>query len=296
MIKFVNAKINLGLNVVSNRDDGYHNLETVFLPVGIESGMPQQPEAFDDILEITLEKDKPTGCRFQFMGRRVDCPMEKNLVVKGATLFLKSYFDKVGLDDRLGLFNIILDKHLPDGAGLGGGSADASFTLLSLNEILDFPFDDGELRKMALRLGADCPFFIYNEPCFAEGIGEVISPIALDVKGCWLLIVKPDIYVSTGEAFSGIVPKMPEFDLRKLPLLPLENWRGRVKNDFEDSVFPLFPELGKIKEHLYSRGAVYASMSGSGSSLYGIFHDGVLASEAASFFSSTYPGVWLFKI
>ncbi len=121
MIKFVNAKINLGLNIVGRREDGYHNLETVFFPVGIESGMPQQPEPFDDILEVNLDRNRATGCRFQIMGRKVDCEPENNLVVKATTLFVRSYFDKVGIDDSLGLFNINLDKHLPSGAGLEGG-------------------------------------------------------------------------------------------------------------------------------------------------------------------------------
>lgn len=164
MIKFVNAKINLGLNIVGKREDGYHNLETVFYPVGIESGMPQQPEAFDDILEVTIEKGKPTGCRFQLMGRRIDCEPEKNLVVKATRLFMRSYFDRTGIDEKLGMINVVLDKHLPDGAGLGGGSADASFALMALNEVLDSPFSREELVRMSLRLGADCPFFIYNTP------------------------------------------------------------------------------------------------------------------------------------
>ncbi|MDE6143865.1 MAG: 4-(cytidine 5'-diphospho)-2-C-methyl-D-erythritol kinase, partial [Muribaculaceae bacterium] len=200
MIKFVNAKINLGLNIVRRREDGYHDLETVFYPVGIESGMPQQPEPFDDILEVFIEKGKDTGCRFQFMGRRVDCEPEKNLVVKATTLFIKTYFDKEGIDDRLGLVNVVLDKHLPDGAGLGGGSADASFTLMALNELMDFPFSESELTRMALRLGADCPFFIRNTPCFAEGIGEILHPVEIDLKGRWLLVVKPPVYVSTKDA------------------------------------------------------------------------------------------------
>ena len=181
MIKFVNAKINIGLNIVGKREDGYHNLETVFFPVGIESGMPQQPEPFDDILELTVDGNKPGGCRFQLMGRRINCVPEKNLVVKATTLFLRRYYEKQEQIVDHGLFNLILDKHLPDGAGLGGGSADASFCLMALNEILDEPFSTAELSEMALKLGADCPFFIYNRPCFAEGIGEVLTPLELNL-------------------------------------------------------------------------------------------------------------------
>lgn len=296
MIKFVNAKINLGLNIVGKREDGYHNLETVFFPVGIESGMPQQPEAFDDILEVTLVEGKPTGCKFQLMGRKIDCNPENNLVVKAATLFIRSYFDKFGVAEDMGMITVTLDKHLPDGAGLGGGSADASFTLLALNELLGDPFSAEELARLALRLGADCPFFIYNTPCFAEGIGEVLNPVEIDLKGKWLLIVKPSVYVSTKDAFSGIKPRRPEFDLRFLQYLPLEEWRGKVRNDFEDSIFPLHPELAEIKESLYESGAVYASMSGSGSSLYGIFGSEEKAKSCLELFRSTYDSVWLFRI
>jgi 4-diphosphocytidyl-2-C-methyl-D-erythritol kinase len=293
MIKFVNAKINLGLNIVAKREDGYHDLETVFFPVGIESGMPQQPQAFDDILEMNFQPGNQTGCKFQMMGRRIDCPPEKNLVVKATSLFLRSYLDKFGADDDLGMFTITLDKHLPDGAGLGGGSADASFTLVTLNELLGERFTKSELADMARRLGADCPFFIYNTPCFAEGIGEILNPVEIDLKGNWLLIVKPDVYVSTKDAFSGVKPRRPDFDLRFLHYLPLDQWRGKVVNDFEETVFPKYPELARIKERLYEQGAVYASMSGSGSAIYGIFSDGERAKAALD---TTNEGVWLFRL
>lgn len=296
MIKFVNAKINLGLNIVRKRDDGYHDLETVFFPVGLESGMPQQPQAFDDILEVTMVPGKANGCRFQFMGKKMTCSPEKNLVVRGAQIFFQNYLDKVGVMEASGMFNVTLDKHLPDGAGLGGGSADASFCLSMLNEITGNVFSEKELARMALRLGADCPFFIYNTPSFAEGVGEILTPIELDLKGKWLLIVKPEVSVSTKEAFSGVTPKKPKFDLRFLPHLPLEKWRGNVVNDFEESVFPIYPELKALKEDLYLSGAVYASMSGSGSALYGIFSDEKLARAAQNAFDSTNNGVWLFGL
>ncbi len=296
MIKFVNAKINIGLNVVAKREDGYHDIETVFFPVGIESGMPQQPEPFDDILELNLERGRQAGCRFQLMGRRLDCDPQKNLVVKAATVFLHKYYEKYGVEGEQGLFNIILDKHLPDGAGLGGGSADATFTLVSLNELLDEPFSKGELARMARKIGADCAFFLLNTPAFAEGIGEELSPVDINLSGNWLLIVKPPVYVSTKEAFGGIVPKKPDFDLRFLHYLPLDQWRGKVVNDFESTIFPLHPELAELKESIYAHGAVYASMSGSGSSIYGIFSDGELARKASENFRSTYDEVWLFKL
>lgn len=296
MIKFVNAKINIGLNIVSRREDGYHNLETVFFPVGLESGMPQQPDPFDDILEANLQPGQPTGCRFQFMGRRLDCPPQKNLVVKATTLFMSSYFDKFMPDGNLGQIQLTLDKHLPDGAGLGGGSADASFTLLALNEMMEYPFTRDELMALALKLGADCPFFIDNTPCFAEGVGEILHPIDLDLTGYSLLLCKPDVHISTKEAFAGIHPRRPEFDLRNLGYLPVPEWRGKVVNDFEESVFPQHPELAELKQGLYYGGAAYASMSGSGSTVYGLFADGEQAKSLASDLGSTLEGVWLFRL
>lgn len=296
MIKFVNAKINLGLNIVRKREDGYHDLETVFFPVGIESGMPQQPEAFDDILEVTMVPGKASGCRFQFMGRRVSCPPEKNLVVKSAQVFFQNFMERIGGMEESGMYHVSLDKHLPDGAGLGGGSADAAFCLTMLNEITGSVFSDTELAEMALRLGADCPFFIYNTPSFAEGVGEILTPIEVNLKGNSLLIVKPEVSVSTKEAFAGITPGKPKFDLRFLPHLPLDKWRDNVVNDFEASLFPRYPELRELKEELYEKGAVYASMTGSGSALYGIFNDEKLAREAQNSFDSTNIGVWLFGL
>lgn len=296
MIEFVNAKINIGLNIVGKRADGYHNLETVFFPVGIESGMPQQPEAFDDILEITIDQKKMPGCKFQIMGRRIDCPPEKNLVVRATTLFLKTYIDRFGAVDEQGMYNITLDKHLPEGAGLGGGSADATFTLRMLDELTGERFSRNELHEMAVKLGADCPFFLYNSPCFAEGIGDVITPIELNLKGYHLLIVKPDVYVSTKEAFAGITPKAPKFDLRFLQDLPVNKWKDYVVNDFEASIFPIRPELAELKESFYEYGADYASMSGSGSSIYGLFDDSIFARLARDHMRSTYGGVWLFEL
>lgn len=296
MIKFVNAKINLGLNVVSKRDDGYHNLETVFFPVGLESGMPQQPEPFDDIIEATYTPGDMCGCRFQLMGEKVDCEPEKNLAVKAATLFFKAYTERREDISRFGMFQLILDKHLPEGAGLGGGSADASFTLTLLNELTGEPFSRNELAGMALKLGADCPFFIYNTPCFAEGIGEVITPIEINLHGYSLIIVKPDVKVSTKDAFAGIKPGNPLFDLRFLPHLPIEKWRGNVVNDFEETIFPKYPQLGEIKASLYNCGALYASMSGSGSALYAIFDNREKANEAREQLESNHNRVWLFGL
>lgn len=296
MIKFVNAKINIGLNVVAKRPDGYHDLETVFYPVGIECGLPHQPEPFDDVLEVTYDGGEVSGCRFQFVGRRIDCPPKKNLVVKAASLFLSKYNESFNDLHKFGMFEITLDKHLPDGAGLGGGSADASFTLELLNETMGNHYSKEELKEMALKLGADCPFFIENKPCFASGVGEILSPIELNLKGYKILIVKPDVHVSTADAFAGITPRKPDFDLRFLPFLPVEDWKNKVVNDFETTVFEKHPLLSEIKQNLYEAGAVYASMSGSGSAIYGIFKDFEAAEQERTRVESTYQGVWLFGL
>ena len=272
MIWFVNAKINIGLRVTGKRPDGYHNLETLFYPVGIYAGTAENTEMFGDILEITPEAEP--GFRFETRGRVVDCPVDKNLVYKAAKL----YFDEMaspGFGAR-----IVLEKHLPDGAGLGGGSADAAFTLKGLSA-LDALADDATLARQALRLGADCPFFIYNRPMYAEGIGELLEPApGVDLSGCWITIIKPRIYISTKEAFAGIHCRPSETDLRELAGSPLGDYRFVAVNDFEASVFPAHPELPAIKRRLYDMGAKYASMSGSGSSIYGIFTDRELAATA----------------
>lgn len=296
MIKFVNAKINIGLNVIEKRPDGYHNLETVFYPIGIECGMPHQPAPFDDIIEVTTDKGPISGCRFQFIGKKIDCLPQKNLVVKATTLFLGKYNASFPDLASYGMFEIILDKHLPHGAGMGGGSADAAFMLSLLNETTGNKFSEEELNKMALRLGADCPFFLYNKPCFASGIGEELLPLDLNLKGYKILIVKPDINVSTADAFAGIKPAKSEFDLKLLTVLPIKEWKNKVFNDFEITVFEKYPELSDIKRTLYDNGAIYASMTGSGSAIYGIYDDQHLAEKERDILKSTYQGVWLFGL
>lgn len=291
MIWFVNAKINIGLRVTGKRPDGYHNLETLFYPVGIYAGTAENTERFGDILEITPESEP--GFRFETRGRVVDCPVDKNLVYKAAKL----YFDEMaspGFGAR-----IVLEKHLPDGAGLGGGSADAAFTLKGLSA-LDALADDATLARQALRLGADCPFFIYNRPMYAEGVGELLQPApGIDLTGCWLTIVKPKLYISTREAFAGIRSRPSATDLRAMAGRPLDEYRHVAVNDFEASVFPAHPELPAIKNSLYESGAKYASMSGSGSSIYGIFTDRELAATARREFmndGTTIEATYLLKM
>lgn len=279
MINFVNAKINIGLRIVGRRSDGYHNLETLFYPVGMKAGLPENPTPFCDILEVIPRAEK--GFTLHLGGRRVDCAPEKNLVHRAAEL----YFRELGSGD-FGA-DIYLEKHLPDGAGCGGGSADASFTLRMLSALYR-ETSAGELAALALRLGADCPFFIYNRPMYAAGVGELLEDVpGLDLADYWLVLVKPKVSVSTREAFAGVKAAPADFDLRRLPEYPIEEWRRLAVNDFENSIFPQYPLLGAVKERLYGAGALYASMTGSGSSLYGIFADKAMAADADREFAAS---------
>ncbi|WP_455586349.1 4-(cytidine 5'-diphospho)-2-C-methyl-D-erythritol kinase [Bacteroides sp.] len=252
MITFPNAKINLGLNITEKRPDGYHNLETVFYPVPIE-----------DALEIHLSNDANKKYSLHQAGVEIIGNEEDNLVVK-AYLLLDKMFDLPPVD-------IHLYKRIPTGAGLGGGSSDAAFMLKLLNERFELGLTDENLEEYAATLGADCAFFIKNAPTYAEGVGNIFSPVSLSLKGYQILLVKPDIFVSTREAFSLIKPHKPEYSLKETISMPVSEWKGRLVNDFEASVFPQYPAIGKIKEDLYKNGAVYAAMSGSGSSVFGIF-------------------------
>lgn len=268
MLEFVNAKVNIGLCVTGKRADGYHDLETVFYPIGLYAGSAENPVSFGDLLEVT-PAGMGTGLSLTVTGRRVDCPTEQNLVWRAARVYLAQRPDLVAD------LQITLEKHTPDQAGLGGGSADAAFTLQALAALeRDFTGlgpGKSELAAMALGLGADCPFFLLNRPAFASGVGEKLKPVDLDLSGYWMLVVKPPVSVSTRDAFAGITPAKPAFDLRRLASLPVEEWCGLVTNDFEKNVFLKHPVLAQIKNALYDSGALYASMSGSGSALYGIF-------------------------
>ncbi|MGM9758935.1 MAG: 4-(cytidine 5'-diphospho)-2-C-methyl-D-erythritol kinase [Parabacteroides sp.] len=250
MICFPNAKLNLGLNIVSKRPDGYHNIETVFYPIPVK-----------DALEIRQSD------RFAFhqTGIPVDAPMEQNLVVK-AYRRLETRFDLPPLE-------IHLLKAIPFGAGLGGGSADAACMLKLLNEYGHLGLSDDALEQEASLLGADCPFFIRNKPVFASGIGNLFEPIELSLKGYYLCLVKPDVAVSTREAYAAVHPAPAVRSLKEIIRQPIDQWRENMVNDFEASVFPGFPQIKAIKETLYEQGALYASMSGSGSSVFGLFQE-----------------------
>ncbi len=253
MIVFPNAKINLGLNITEKRPDGYHNLETVFYPIPLE-----------DALEVVPAETSDNDFVLECYGIPTDCRPEDNLVVKAYRLLKKNY--------TLPSIHIYMYKHIPSGAGMGGGSSDAAFMLKLLNEQFHLNISNEQLEQYAASLGADCAFFIQDQPVFAEGIGEIFTPIQLSLKGYKLMVVKPDIYVSTKEAFSLIHPQKPVLSIKEIIQQPIEHWRETLCNDFESSVFSIHPEIGEIKQQLYDAGALYASMSGSGSSVYAIFN------------------------
>jgi len=257
VIAFPNAKINFGLNIIEKREDGFHNLETVFYP-------------FDlcDILEVIESQNLKRGeYNFEALGIKVDCPPEDNIIIKAYKLIASKY-DIPGVD-------IYFHKNIPYGAGLGGGSADAAFMLKLLNDNFNIGIDNKKLEEYASQLGSDCPFFVNNKPVFAHGRGELFEKTELNLQGLFMVVVKPEIAVSTPMAYAGITPRMPEFDLRKLNDLDVQAWKDNIVNDFEENVFKLFPEISEIKNSLYSQGAVYAAMSGSGAAVYGIFKDEV---------------------
>lgn len=294
MLAFVNAKINIGLYVTSKRPDGYHDLETVFYPVGVAEGLvgtSASPHPFCDIIEyVASEEDN-----LVIKGRHVDCPLDKNLVWRAISLFRDAFHEKKGVS--LPPYHITLLKNLPDGAGLGGGSADATFTLRVLNTLCDYPFSDTELEDMALRLGADCPFFVRNHAAYAAGVGERLEDISLSLDGWWIVIAKPRIHISTREAFAGMMPAPAPMDLRTLASLSPYQWKeAGVFNQFETTLFPLYPELSEVKEKLYASGAVYASMSGSGAALYGLYPSREKAENGIDALGSTLEGVWLLEL
>ena len=264
MITFPNAKINLGLNIVERRHDGYHNIETVFYPVPLT-----------DVLEIVPAQGGEVS--LTCYGNAVDCPAEKNLVMRAYRLLQERY--------DIPPMAIYLYKHIPDGAGLGGGSSDAAHTLMMLNQLCELHVPDVELAAMAATLGADCAFFIYNRPMLATGIGDQLSPIDVDLKGKILLLVKPPVGVDTRTAYSRVVPQVPDLSLHDIICRPIETWDGLLVNDFEPSVFAALPQLWLIKAALLDAGAQYAAMSGSGSTIFGIFDNDKLAEQAADTFT-----------
>lgn len=261
MLAFPNCKINLGLNIIRKREDGYHDLETVFLPI-----------PFTDVLEI-LPSDKTVtqdsvvrmdsfGGEFTITGLEVDA--NDNLCIKAYNL-LKQDFPK------LLAIKMHLHKVIPLGAGLGGGSSDAAFTLQLLNEKFKLNLKTEQLLDYALHVGSDGPFFIINKPCFATCRGEILQPINIDLTNYKLLIVNPGIHIDTKWAFTKITPQEPKVSIKEIITQPIETWKNQLQNDFEIPVFAEYPEIEKLKKELYEQRAIYASLSGSGSTVFGIF-------------------------
>ncbi|MDX9883585.1 MAG: 4-(cytidine 5'-diphospho)-2-C-methyl-D-erythritol kinase [Prolixibacteraceae bacterium] len=263
MITFPNAKINIGLHITEKRSDGFHNIETVMYPV-----------PFTDVLEF-VESD---ALRFDSSGLPIDSSPGQNLVLKAYHL-LKEKYD-------LPPIHIHLHKYIPMGAGLGGGSSDAAFMLKMLNDHFSLNIQEDELENFAGRLGSDCAFFIRNRPVYASGKGELMKPVDLDLSEIYILLVKPPFGISTQEAYNKVIPQKSRLSLKALVDFSLIQWKSNINNQFEKTLFPVHPELAEIKEKLYHLGAVYASMTGSGSAVYGLFRSN--PERFIQYFSSGY--------
>lgn len=265
MISFANAKINIGLFVTGKRTDGYHNIETVFYPVKIY-----------DVIECIPNE------HFSFETLGMTIPNAGiNLCEKAFNLIKKDYDIKP--------VSITLLKNIPIGAGLGGGSSDAAFVLKMINQYQQLNLSNSKLKEYAEQLGADCPFFIENEPVYAYGIGTSFENIALDLSSLFIVVVKPNIHISTQEAYSSIVPSKSNIDLKEVIKLPVEDWKRYISNDFETNIFKKYSDLQELKSQLYDAGALYASMSGSGSSIYGIFEKPIQLQYLNKFGKIYYP-------
>ena len=255
MITFPNAKINLGLNIIEKRPDGYHNLETIFYPINLQ-----------DALEVTRLENSDKPYTLHITGATLDGEPEDNLVIKAYNLLKEDF-------PQMKPIHIHMYKHIPAGGGLGGGSSDGAHMIKLLNKKFSLDMSEEKMEEYASRLGADCSFFIKNKPVYATGVGNIFDPIDLSLKGYHIVLIKPDISVSTREAFSLIKPQHPAVSLKEIVKQPIETWKETMKNDFETSVFQQFPEIAAIKDKLYDLGAIYAAMSGSGSTVFGIFKE-----------------------
>jgi len=252
MVVFPNAKINLGLNVVNKRDDGLHDIETVFYPI-----------QFKEVLEVLpINSDK---CSFSSTGVEIPKSEDGNLVLQAYNILAKDF--------KMPNFDFRLHKLIPIGAGLGGGSADASFTIIALNKSCNLGLSLIEMEFYASKLGSDCPFFIRNEPVYATGKGDDFHEVDCSLKGKYLLLINPNIHISTATAYSGVIPQSKNEKIPEILKLPIDQWKDNLVNDFETSVFSIYPDLSEVKDQLYLKGAVYASMSGSGSSMFGLFNE-----------------------
>jgi 4-diphosphocytidyl-2-C-methyl-D-erythritol kinase len=253
VLTFPNAKLNLGLYVTAKRPDGYHALETVFLPL-----------PWTDVLEVLPAPKGQAGTSLTLTGRPIPGEVATNLCIKAYELLKADFPD-------LPFAQLHLHKLVPIGAGLGGGSADAAFALRALADVFGLNLSLTQLENYARRLGADCAFFIQNKPCLALERGDVFEPLALDLRGTLCVVVYPGLHISTAQAFAGIMPQAPKVPLREALGRPISTWRDTVSNDFEASLASTYPVLADIKAQLYAAGAAYSSLSGSGSAVYGLF-------------------------
>lgn len=284
MLSFVNAKINLGLRVVRRLPNGYHELETIFYPVGRYNGTTFSPYPFCDLLEIS------TSEKSEMVIDGADWSRNEDLVMRAGTLFGRCC-------ERKGIEPIVtairLEKHLPVQAGMGGGSADGAFALRMLNRINGNPCEENELQDMALQLGADCPFFLLNRPALGGGVGEKLTPLPERLKGMWCVVAKPVESISTREAFSLVEPSGESGILLPVYDGDMALWRDNLVNDFEKSFLKLHPHCARIKECLYASGAIYASLTGSGSAFYGIFTGREVAFSALEQMDTPYKAIAL---
>ena len=264
MVSFPNCKINLGLNIIRKRSDGYHDLETVFYPVLLRDALEVIKVQDTRFKNKETNNQQPTTINFTSTGLPITGSTNDNLCVKAYQLLQQDF-------PELPAVQMHLHKVIPMGAGLGGGSADGAFALQLLNEKFQLKLTPQQLIDYALQLGSDCPFFIVNKPCFATGRGEIMQQIDLNLSAYQLIIINPKIHIGTGWAFGNITPKIPEKSIAEIIHQPIENWKEELINDFEKPAIYKYPEIGIIKETLYQQGAVYSAMTGSGSTVFGIF-------------------------
>ena len=257
MVFFPNCKINLGLNIIAKRADGYHEVVTVFYPIGLK-------DALEIIHKEPIDTVSQGEIQFQSSGLAIKGDPDDNLCIKAYKRLQKDF-------PELPSVQMHLHKVIPMGAGLGGGSADGAFTLQLLNQYFQLSLTKEKLASYALELGSDCPFFIYNKPAFAYGRGEKIEELFLDLSAYKWLIVYPAIHIATSWAFANISPKKPTVSILDIVKTPITDWKSNLQNDFEPAIIEHYPEIGEIKTELYQQGALYASLSGSGSAVYGLF-------------------------
>lgn len=260
MILFPNAKINIGLDILKKRTDGFHEIESLMYPIGLT-----------DVLNIDYSTELKNKLILTVSGFHLDGHSDDNLVSKAYAI----------LDNEFNLppVKIHLHKVIPTGAGLGGGSADAAFTLKGLNDIFNLKLNQKQLENYAAKLGSDCAFFINNKPAIATGRGEILNTFEFNLAGYFLVVIIPPVHVSTKDAYSKVTPKFPNIQLKDIVYQDVKSWKNKLKNDFEASVFSFAPEIEKLKNELYQAGATFAIMSGSGSSVYGLFNQKPKLSE-----------------